>query len=221
MIICYLSPLLLEPEKSIEGTQVAVSPTVMLVNTREERHETWWKLFSFVGTVNLPAIMVFASSTKMARRDHVPESSAAMKCKDIYIGRENRPKRMLPFRFSFLAKRQFKVWLIILYNAPKNKRNTWSRPQIHNAPTPKETMVPTNTSFFLLRVFVSLLYYISVPCLPIHGDWTWGGLRWQEMQLRSSAITYNTAVSVCQETDMDSFFFVWRIFGWSSFFEHS
>lgn len=40
MIICYLSPLLLEPEKSIEGTQVAVSPTVMLVNTREERHET-------------------------------------------------------------------------------------------------------------------------------------------------------------------------------------
>ena len=28
----------------------------------------------------------------------------------------------------------------------------------------------------------------------------------QEMQLRSSAITYNTAVSVCQETDMERCF---------------
>ena len=33
------------------------------------------------------------------------------------------------------------------------------------------------------------------------GDEVFGG---QEMQLRSSAITYNTAVSVCQETDMES-----------------
>ena len=78
---------LAESEKSIESTH-GCEPNVMLVNTRQERHEKRSKLCFSVGTLNLQAIAGFASSTKMARSDHIPKSG----CHEVYICRENTAK---------------------------------------------------------------------------------------------------------------------------------
>ncbi len=149
-----------EPEKSIENTH-GCEPNVMLVITRQERHEKWSKLCFSVGTLNLQAIAGFASSTKMARSDHIPKSG----CHEVYICRENTAKWMLPFLLLGLLGLKRLI--------------------IQNAPYKKKQMVP----------YQSMGRLLGIRPAP----------SWQEMQLRSSAITYNTAVSVCQETDTGMF----------------